>query len=439
METVRLTNAKRLVEEHQRRMEGSVRQASTSVTGSLVQAMRDVEVDAEDRSDGISSSDSFFFLRVKEAFRLKQKLAGKADMSENDKRRLLKANDTIKKWELTNKEIMEGNMKYKNEYDPILNFRPTTCADLAIAEEGSKKSRVDEPSSSSLHQDRGKIDSTEILCASSPLEASKGMPSLARNPAEKSNGSKIPVEDVSLNPDSEEIGRHKRNRTKDTNSTEVTMVKKPRKDQGKNLYNEGCIKVAIVDDSNRDRKLTEENWRILESKLLFEVSERIRQEEDDAPFFGNIQSKQGHKILHCKTGETLAWLKGAIEGLQLWEGAKLKVIHEEEVKTQPRVRVFITGPILPQDRLLGLLKAQNKSNYPTDDWAILKMDPSTDAGRSVVMAVNSETLERLETNSHRFNVGLSSAIVRPIKGAEERLKTGPERNRYRPGAGTMDK
>ncbi|XP_075166970.1 uncharacterized protein LOC142239094 [Haematobia irritans] len=351
METVRLTNAKRLVEEHQRRMEGSVRQASTSVTGSLVQAMRDVEVDAEDRSDGISSSDSFFFLRVKEAFRLKQKLAGKADMSENDKRRLLKANDTIKKWELTNKEIME-----------------------AIAEEGSKKSRVDEPSSSSLHQDRGKIDSTEILCASSPLEASKGMPSLARNPAEKSNGSKIPVEDVSLNPDSEEIGRHKRNRTKDTNSTEVTMVKKPRKDQGKNLYNEGCIKVAIVDDSNRDRKITEENWRILESKLLFEVSERIRQEEDDAPFFGNIQSKQGHKILHCKTVETLAWLKGAIEGLQLWEGAKLKVIPEEEVKTQPRVRVFITGPILPQDRLLGLLKAQNKSNYPTDDWAILKME-----------------------------------------------------------------
>ncbi|XP_075157739.1 uncharacterized protein LOC142231005 [Haematobia irritans] len=230
---------------------------------------------------------------------------------------------------------------------------------------------------------------------------------------------------VSLNPDSEEIGRHKRNRTKDTNSTEVTMVKKPRKDQGKNLYNEGCIKVAIVDDSNRDRKITEENWRILESKLLFEVSERIRQEEDDAPFFGNIQSKQGHKILHCKTGETLAWLKGAIEGLQLWEGAKLKVIHEEEVKTQPRVRVFITGPILPQDRLLGLLKAQNKSNYPTDDWAILKMDPPTDAGRSVVMAVNSETLERLETNSHRFSVGLSSAIVRPIKGAEERLKRGP--------------
>ncbi|XP_075150696.1 uncharacterized protein LOC142224794 [Haematobia irritans] len=42
------------------------------------------------------------------------------------------------------------------------------------------------------------------------------------------------------------------------------------------------------------------------------------------------------------------------------------------------------------------------------------------------MAVNTETLERLETNSHRFSVGLSSAIVRPIKEAEEKLKTGPD-------------
>ncbi|XP_075168211.1 uncharacterized protein LOC142240387 [Haematobia irritans] len=143
---------------------------------------------------------------------------------------------------------MEGNMNYVDGYNPILNFRPTTCTDLAIAEDGGKKSRADEPSSSSLAQVREKIGSTEILCASSLLEASKGIPSLARNPAEKSNGSKIPDEDVSLNPGSEEYGRHKRNRTKDTNSTDVTVVKKPRKDQVRNLYNEDCIKVAIVDD-----------------------------------------------------------------------------------------------------------------------------------------------------------------------------------------------
>ncbi|XP_075150722.1 uncharacterized protein LOC142224823 [Haematobia irritans] len=147
------------------------------------------------------------------------------------------------------------------------------------------------------------------------------------------------------------------------------MIKKPRNEQGENLYNKVCIKLVIVDESSKDRRIKEENWKRLESKLLFEVSEKICQGTGYTPYFGNIQSRQGHKILHCKT---LAWLKGTIEGLELWEGSKLRLIP---VKRQPRVRVFITGPILPEDRLLTMLKAQNRAVYPTEDWTILKMDP----------------------------------------------------------------
>lgn len=178
-----------------------------------------------------------------------------------------------------------------------------------------------------------------------------------------------------------------------------------------------------MDDSVFDGRIGDDNWRLLESRLLFLISESTRDEHGTIPYFGNIQTRNGYKILFCKNEDTLNWLRNSVTNLdELWEGAKLKLVPQNEIPNQPRIRLFVMGPILPKDRLLKMLVAQNAKTYPSTDWKILKMEHPTDAGRSIILAVKSETLLKLDENGHRISVGLSSAIAKPILDTEERLK-----------------
>lgn len=107
----------------------------------------------------------------------------------------------------------------------------------------------------------------------------------------------------------------------------------------------------------------------------------------------------------------------------------MKIVPEEEIPRQPRIRVFISGPILPKDRLIEMLRAQNLMYYPSSDWDIIRMDTPSDAGRNVILAVNHETLVRLEKNGFRISVGISSAFARPVIEVEDRVKSSTVSNR----------
>lgn len=490
----RLSSAKVLVETYERQKSsftGSSSVTMQSENGSLLEAMNEVEVNADDISD--ADADSAIFRKVMEALQLSKKLGAKNvnELNENDRRRLEKAQEIIQRWSQAKLDLglsdkQEGKFEQHFEGNNLTNsvlerkegivnsanldisslqstskgltslarnpaeggrglpapvddgsFNPdseehgcnkrdrshdTISPNIGGVKRSKEKGMISEDyETRTLHRDG--VGESLTLAASSPLPSSKGLPSIARILAREGKGSTAPVDNGSLNPESEEHGGSKRCGNNDICPSGVTLAKVQRVDRGNNVYNRGGTGVAIVDEGSSDRRIREDNWRLLESKLLFRVSDMVRDGTGPTPFFGNIQTRNGHKILYCKTDETLNWLKATIAGLDgLWEGARLKVVSEDEVPRQPKIRIFVTGPILPKERLLGILRAQNSQTYPSADWQILKMDQPTDSGRSVMLAVNHETLEKLESNGFRVSVGISSAIARPVLEAEERAR-----------------
>ncbi|XP_053968785.1 uncharacterized protein LOC128870214 [Anastrepha ludens] len=133
------------------------------------------------------------------------------------------------------------------------------------------------------------------------------------------------------------------------------------------------LTVALIDRSNPLGRIMQEQWKVVEMRLLKALFTKIDADPSRRmPTFDGAGWFSGVKIIKCKDDPTVMWLKQAVKKLQgLWEGASLEIVDRSCIPTIPKAKVQIPRTVNPEYGL-KLLQRQN-TDVPTDDWKVLKV------------------------------------------------------------------
>ncbi|XP_054734736.1 uncharacterized protein LOC129242207 [Anastrepha obliqua] len=110
------------------------------------------------------------------------------------------------------------------------------------------------------------------------------------------------------------------------------------------------LTVAVTDRSNPLGRITQEQWKVVERKLLEALFAKIDADPSAAvPTFDGAGWFSGVKLLKCKDDPTLIWVKEAVKKLQgLWVGASLEIVDRSCIPTVPKAKVLIPRTVYPE-------------------------------------------------------------------------------------------
>ncbi|XP_055840907.1 uncharacterized protein LOC129908459 [Episyrphus balteatus] len=173
--------------------------------------------------------------------------------------------------------------------------------------------------------------------------------------------------------------------------------------------------VAIADYGKPSRKLTEDEWHLLELRILEQVNEAIVKSWT-VPLFGNLKTVHGFKVMHCENDMTLEWLREFIQKTSApWQGAELRLIDVKEIKdlNRPLGRLLVKGPTLPNERLERYILSLN-SDLLSREWEVVKNE-RTDDGTEVVVRLSHKSLPLLRKADFKIRVGITRCKLRLIR------------------------
>lgn len=178
----------------------------------------------------------------------------------------------------------------------------------------------------------------------------------------------------------------------------------------------GSVKLAIMSEEHPKSLISEVQLRTLEEAILDRVIEL--KGGVVKPQFLSSKFKTGWMILVCANNETAVWLKENFKEVKLWEGAKVKLVEENDF---PQIHT-ITGRFpnsaeSSSERILGLIEGQN-SGLNVSSWKVLRRDID---GQVVflTLSVDEESYEAL----NKMNLSIMYRYG-PIKLRTRSTKTG---------------
>ncbi|XP_054746043.1 uncharacterized protein LOC129250447 [Anastrepha obliqua] len=153
------------------------------------------------------------------------------------------------------------------------------------------------------------------------------------------------------------------------------------------------LAASLTDRSNPLGRITQEQWKVVEMKLLEALFAKIDADPSATmPTFDGAGWVSGVKIIKCKDDLTLIRVKETVKRLQgLWEGASVEIVDRSCIPTIPKAKVLIPRTVNPE-YALKLLQRQN-TDVPTDDWKMLKVakSASADGGQNCIIQINKTT------------------------------------------------
>lgn len=216
-------------------------------------------------------------------------------------------------------------------------------------------------------------------------------------------------------------GCSKRGRLDDTTSPPTQRLSKKAK-MAVNSAN--GLQVAIVDFNNPDRRLSSDQWRLVELRILDGVNDAIVQKQGSIPFFEQLTTFKGFKIIACDNEATLKWLKSFVASTQApWANADIRLVEKKDLLefTRPKGRILIPGPHIPRERIERNLQHLNPELY-SENWKVLEVGEHTEEGTEIVVLLNHRSMPILRRYNYKVRIGITRCKVRPIIGKVDRNK-----------------
>ncbi|XP_053968434.1 uncharacterized protein LOC128869857 [Anastrepha ludens] len=118
--------------------------------------------------------------------------------------------------------------------------------------------------------------------------------------------------------------------------------------------------VALTDRSDKLGQMSQERWKVVEMKLLQTLFTKLDAEPiAPMPAFDGTGWFSGVKIIKCKDGPTLTWLKEAVKTLHgLWKGESFEIVDRSCIPSIPKAKVFIPRVVKPENALRLLQRRQ---------------------------------------------------------------------------------
>ncbi|GJQ70404.1 hypothetical protein Trydic_g22833 [Trypoxylus dichotomus] len=104
------------------------------------------------------------------------------------------------------------------------------------------------------------------------------------------------------------------------------------------------------------------------------------------PKFSEVRHRAGMLRAACVDARTCSWLAGVVRNCVPWDGAKLKLVREDDLLKSIKALVWIPGPQMESHQILHRLKVQNQK-LPMSSWRVVstKADPK---GQQMVVTMD---------------------------------------------------
>ncbi|XP_055384100.1 uncharacterized protein LOC129613835 [Condylostylus longicornis] len=119
--------------------------------------------------------------------------------------------------------------------------------------------------------------------------------------------------------------------------------------------------VAVVEQAQEDGRISAENWRKVESRLMAGFPQIMNDNPGPYPLCRDQGWHQGFvKLVACADGRSLDLYKKAIAGVgEVWPGARLAVVAKDQIPSKPRSRAWIPAEPSSTDTILEMIKLGN--------------------------------------------------------------------------------
>ncbi|XP_077280435.1 uncharacterized protein LOC143907492 [Temnothorax americanus] len=172
-------------------------------------------------------------------------------------------------------------------------------------------------------------------------------------------------------------------------------------------------RIAIIDRSDPDGKMTAERWMEVESRILLAIAELDSDGCEEVDFDGAGWEK-GVKVVGCSNRKSRDFLTQVIDGCgELWQGAQLEVIQMSQLPLRKKISLWIPPPVSEgDDTVVKILGKQNRG-LKTQSWRIISSAKSQNGKRKdFVFTINGESLESLRKSKGSIKFGSDTLKAR---------------------------
>lgn len=204
----------------------------------------------------------------------------------------------------------------------------------------------------------------------------------------------------------------------------------PKTKRRKTLITEGTTEkrqFAIADFGTPSRKLSDDQWQLMEVRILDEVNDVIVK-NGQPPLFGNLRTVHGFKMLTCEDDYTLVWLQDFVKRtIAPWPNANLRLMGLKEIKdlNRPKAKMMMRGPTIPRDRIERYLQSLNTEQL-SENWKVLEMGEQTKDGTEVVVQLSHKSIPLLRKIGFKVRIGINRCKLRLIANKNKQVSKGRE-------------
>ncbi|GJQ65260.1 hypothetical protein Trydic_g7387 [Trypoxylus dichotomus] len=142
-------------------------------------------------------------------------------------------------------------------------------------------------------------------------------------------------------------------------STPKVAVKRPKTNIETGKSYSGAltdIRMAIVPENYPESSISQEQAKLIRNCILQELDKL--NVVGPEPKFSAVRHRAGMLRAACVDAGTCSWLAGVVRKCASWDGAKLKLIREDDLPKPIKALVWIPGPQMESDQILHRLKVQ---------------------------------------------------------------------------------
>lgn len=179
--------------------------------------------------------------------------------------------------------------------------------------------------------------------------------------------------------------------------------------------------VCIIDNNHPEGFISDGNWFTLKDRIGKAILSQCRQKPNlPAPRFNPSGWNKGFRITECKDQWSLDFLRAQVACLDgLWEGARLDVVHKDDIPSKPRARVRIIEGGYTKDDVQTMLRLQNPEIAKDDIVVSRCFEHQNMTGQQFTLELGTTALSAIEMGNGSLNFGMGVVTVNILDKGEK--------------------
>lgn len=170
------------------------------------------------------------------------------------------------------------------------------------------------------------------------------------------------------------------------------------------------LRIAIVDRSHPDGKISDDNWLKLEAHILTAMTSDNATSESCN--FDGAKWHKGVKIVGCGNKQSLEFVTQCVKSFtNAWPDAQLDVLPASCVPLRKIGRLWVPPPLLEDSALIPLIGKQN-GNLDTKTWQIISVKLRTKGdGKDYLITIDEKSFLTLKETAGAIKFGLGNLRI----------------------------